>query len=104
MSESSPHVHEPDDDFGDAEVIDLPFQNPEFNQADFIVDDLAAKNGALQKDNSILRSQVAQLNGLLKANANKLGLIVQEDGSLAAAPVELPAPNRATRRARPIKK
>lgn len=80
----------------DATVTPLTFAQPEFNQAEYVVDDLAAKNGQLQKENSLLKSQVAQLTGVMRANADKLGLVADAEGNLSVAPQ---TPNRATRRA-----
>jgi hypothetical protein len=69
---------------------------PEFNQADWVADDLVAQITKLTKENAVLRSQIAQLDGVIKANADKLGLVVAEDGSMST--VAPPKPPRAQRR------
>ena len=81
----------------DAEVIAMPrFITPEFNQAEEVVNDLTQQIADQAKTISILKAQVKQLDGIIKANAKALGLKVAEDGTISP---DVPPPNRATRRA-----
>lgn len=85
-------------------VTSLPqFTEPEFNQADFVVNDLSEQVAAQAKTIAVLKSNIAQLTGILKANAGLLGLVEDENGNMSPAPTKA-APNRATRRARTPKK
>lgn len=85
-------------------VTELPppstpqFTEPEFNQADFVVQDLTEQVAQQAKMIAILKANNAQLTGILKANASLLGLQVGPDGNLSPISQDIPQ-NRATRRA-----
>ena len=68
------------------------FVNPEFNMGDYVVDDLSNQVAAQAKQIAMLRAQNAQLLAQMRANADKIGLIVGENGSLSVD--ENPAPVR----------
>ena len=72
------------------------FVNPEFNVGDYIVDDLSNQVAAQAKQIALLRAQNAQLLAQMRANADKIGLVVGENGSLSVD--EAPKPSRAIRR------
>lgn len=86
-------------------VTHLPFQTPEFNMADEVVNDLTEQLAQQAKQLSMARANVKQLTGIIKANKDLLGLVEDSEGNLAPAPQgpPPPPPNRATRRARPKK-
>ena len=84
---------EPDYD----EATGMPlFVNPEFNLGDFVVDDLTKQIATQTRELSMLRAQNAQLLAQMRANADKIGLVVGENGSLTVD--ETPKPSRAIRR------
>lgn len=72
------------------------FVNPEFNVGDYVVDDLSNQVAVQAKQIAMLRAQNAQLLAQMRANADKIGLVVNENGSLSVD--ESPKPSRATQR------
>jgi hypothetical protein len=100
MTENAPEatVEQPE-----ATVTQLPFQTPEFNMAEEVIADLAEQNAQQARQIAILKANVKQLNGIIKANKDVLGLEEDEQGNLRPAAPK-PIVNRAARRARPTKK
>jgi len=82
-------------DYDEASMTPL-FVNPEFNFGDFVVDDLTKQIATQARELSTLRAQNAQLLAQMRANADKIGLVVGENGSLTVD--ETPKPSRAIRR------
>ena len=100
MTENAPEpLVEPE-----ATVTQLPFQAPEFNQADEVVNDLTEQIAQQAKTIAILKANLKQLNGIIKANKDALGLEEDEQGNLSPVQPKPVPQNRAARRARPVKK
>lgn len=69
------------------------------DHAQFVVDDLSNQVAQQAKLIAMLRGEKAQLEGFIRVNADRLGLVAREDGSVSPKDDVVVTPNRAARRA-----
>ena len=69
-------------------------ERPDFNQAEYVVDDLVQQNGQLTKQLSVLKAMVAERDQFIQANAKLLGLEPAETSDEPDAAVAAPARTR----------